>query len=85
MRFLGLSRETVPRALSGKFLSVKIEGKGEKIRRRKIFFVEEKKSREGIGGKYFEKENIFSRGHEKRRRKMSRWRTHTQTHSNRPC
>ena len=60
MRFLGLSRETVPRALSGKFLSVKIEGKGEKICRRKIFFVEEKKSREGIGGKYFEKENIWS-------------------------
>ena len=26
----------------------------------KYFFVEEKKSREGIGGKYFEKENIWS-------------------------
>ena len=44
MRFLGLSRETVPRALSGKFLSVKIEGKGEKIRRRKIFLWRKRKA-----------------------------------------
>ena len=36
----------------------------------KYFFVEEKKSREGIGGKYFEKENIWLVEEKRKRRKI---------------